>query len=128
MAKKSAIENNLRKRRLVKKPAPRRKRLLDLANDQARPMEERFEARIRLAALPRNGAIIRVRNRCQVTGRPRGYYRKMKMSRIALRELGNQGLIPGLVKSSWCGGKEHGHEGSPRREAHPHPIFSREHA
>src|SRR6202041_2927877 len=108
MAKKSAIENNLRKQRLVKKFAARRKRLLDLANDQARPMEERFEARIRLAALPRNGAIIRVRNRCQVTGRPRGYYRKMKMSRIALRELGNQGLIPGLVKSSWRGGKNIG--------------------
>ena len=101
MAKKSAIENNLRKQRLAKKYAARRKRLLDVANYQARPMEERFEARIRLAALPRNGAIIRVRNRCQVTGRPRGYYRKMKMSRIALRELGNQGLIPGLVKSSW---------------------------
>jgi small subunit ribosomal protein S14 len=101
MAKKSAIENNLRKQRLVKKFAARRKRLLDVANDQVRPMEERFEARIRLAALPRNGAIIRVRNRCQVTGRPRGYYRTMKMSRIALRELGNQGLIPGLVKSSW---------------------------
>ena len=101
MAKKSAIENNLRKRRLVKKFAGRRKRLLDVASDQARPMEERFEARIRLAALPRNGAIVRVRNRCEVTGRPRGFYRKMKMSRIAVRELGNQGLIPGLVKSSW---------------------------
>jgi small subunit ribosomal protein S14 len=101
MAKKSAIENNLRKRRLAKKYAGRRKRLLDVANDQARPMEERFEARIRLAALPRNGAIVRVRNRCEVTGRPRGFYRKMKMSRIAVRELGNQGLIPGLVKSSW---------------------------
>jgi len=101
MAKKSAIENNLRKRRLVKKFAGRRKRLLDVANDQARPMEERFEGRIRLAALPRNGAIVRVRNRCEVTGGPRGFYRKMKMSRIAVRELGNQGLIPGLVKSSW---------------------------
>jgi small subunit ribosomal protein S14 len=101
MAKKSAIENNLRKRRLAKKFAGRRKRLLDVANDQARPMEERFEARIRLAALPRNGAIVRVRNRCELTGRPRGFYRKMKMSRIAVRELGNQGLIPGLVKSSW---------------------------
>jgi len=101
MAKKSAIENNQRKRRLAKKFAARRKRLLDVANDQARPMEERFEARVRLAALPRNGAIVRVRNRCEVTGRPRGFYRKVKMSRIALRELGNQGLIPGLVKSSW---------------------------
>jgi small subunit ribosomal protein S14 len=101
MAKKSAIENNLRKQRLAKKYAGRRKRLLDVANDQARPMEERFEARLKLAELPRNGAIIRVRNRCLVTGRPRGYYRKVKMSRIALRELGNKGLIPGLVKSSW---------------------------
>ena len=101
MAKKSAIENNQRKQRLVKKFSARRKRLLDVANDEKLPMEERFEARIRLAALPRNGAIVRVRNRCEVTGRPRGYYRKMKMSRIALRDLGNQGLIPGLVKSSW---------------------------
>ena len=101
MAKKSAIENNLRKQRLVKKYAGRRKRLLEVANNDKLPMEERFEARIKLAALPRNGALIRVRNRCEVTGRPRGYYRKMKVSRIALRELGNKGLIPGLVKSSW---------------------------
>ena len=101
MAKKSAIENNLRKQRLVKKFAGRRARLLEVANDDGRPMEERFEARLRLAELPRNGAAIRIRNRCEVTGRPRGYYRKMKMSRIALRELGNKGLIPGLVKSSW---------------------------
>jgi len=101
MAKKSAIENNLRKQRLAKKFAGRRQRLLDIANDESRPMEERFEARLRLATLPRNGAVVRVRNRCQVTGRPRGFYRKMKMSRIAVRELGNQGLIPGLVKSSW---------------------------
>jgi small subunit ribosomal protein S14 len=101
MAKKSAIENNLRKQRLAKKFTVRRRRLLEIANDDARPMEERFEARLKLAALPRNGAVVRVRNRCQVTGRPRGYYRKMKMSRIAVRELGNRGLIPGLVKSSW---------------------------
>jgi small subunit ribosomal protein S14 len=101
MAKKSAIENNQRKQRLVKKFAGRRRRLLELANDESRPMEERFEARLRLAALPRNGSSVRVRNRCEVTGRPRGFYRKMKMSRIAIRELGNQGLIPGLVKSSW---------------------------
>jgi len=101
MAKKSAIENNLRKQRLAKKFAARRKRLLDVANDGQRPMEERFVARLRLAALPRNGAVVRVRNRCEVTGRPRGFYRKMKMSRIAVRELGNKGLIPGLVKSSW---------------------------
>ncbi len=79
MAKKSAVENNLRKQRLVKKFAGRRRRLLDVANDDARPMEERFEARLKLAELPRNGAAIRVRNRCEVTGRPRGYYRKMRM-------------------------------------------------
>jgi small subunit ribosomal protein S14 len=101
MAKKSAIENNQRKQRMVKKFLARRKRLLDLANNEKLPMEERFEARIRLAALPRNGAAVRIRNRCEVTGRPRGYYRKMRMSRIALRDLGNKGLIPGLVKSSW---------------------------
>jgi small subunit ribosomal protein S14 len=101
MAKKSAIENNLRKQRMAKKFLARRKRLLTLANNEKLPMEERFEARIRLAALPRNGAAVRIRNRCEVTGRPRGYYRKMKMSRIALRDLGNKGLIPGLVKSSW---------------------------
>jgi small subunit ribosomal protein S14 len=101
MAKKSAIENNRRKQRLAKKFAGRRQRLLEIANDESRPMEERFEARLRLAALPRNGAVVRVRNRCEVTGRPRGFYRKMKMSRIAVRELGNRGLIPGLVKSSW---------------------------
>ena len=101
MAKKSAIENNERKRRLVKKFAARRQRLRDVANNESLTMEERFEARLKLAALPRNGAAIRIRNRCEVTGRPRGFYRKMKMSRIALRELGNRGLIPGLVKSSW---------------------------
>ena len=101
MAKKSAVENNLRKQRLVKKFAARRRRLLDIANDESRPMEERFEARLTLAELPRNGSAVRIRNRCEVTGRPRGFYRKMKMSRIALRELGSKGLIPGLVKSSW---------------------------
>jgi len=101
MAKKSAVENNARRQRLAKKFAGRRKRLLDIANNEKLSMEERFEARLKLAALPRNGAKIRVRNRCAVTGRPRGFFRKMRMSRIALRELGNRGLIPGLVKSSW---------------------------
>jgi small subunit ribosomal protein S14 len=101
MAKKSAVENNMRKQRLVKKFAARRKRLLDIANTEANSMEQRFEARLKLAEMPRNGAANRVRNRCLVTGRPRAYYRKLKMSRIALRELGNKGLIPGLVKSSW---------------------------
>ena len=72
-----------------------------IANDESLPLEERFDARLKLAKLPRNSAAIRIRNRCEVTGRPRAYYRKLKMSRIALRELGSQGQIPGLVKSSW---------------------------
>ncbi|MGD0719560.1 MAG: 30S ribosomal protein S14 [Roseiarcus sp.] len=101
MAKKSAIENNNRKIRLVKKFAGRRKRLLEIANNEKHSMEERFEARLKLSLAPRNSAPGRVRNRCEVTGRPRAYYRKFRMSRIALRDLGNKGLIPGLVKSSW---------------------------
>jgi small subunit ribosomal protein S14 len=101
MAKKSSIENNNRKAKLVKKFAARRKRLLDIANSDKPSMEERFEARLKLSLIPRNSAAGRVRNRCEVTGRPRAFYRKFKMSRIALRELGNKGLIPGLVKSSW---------------------------
>ena len=101
MAKKSAIEKNKARRRLVKKYAGRRERLLAVANDESRSMEERFEARLRLAEVPRNANPTRVRNRCEMTGRPRAYYRKLGMSRIALRELGSQGLIPGLVKSSW---------------------------
>jgi small subunit ribosomal protein S14 len=101
MAKKSSIEKNKRRRALVKKFAGRRERLLAVANDENNSMEERFEARLKLAALPRNSASTRIRNRCEVTGRPRAYYRKLGMSRIALRELGSRGLIPGLVKSSW---------------------------
>ncbi len=101
MAKKSAIENNKRKMKLVKQFAGRRARLKATANNDALPAEERFEARLKLSELPRNSAANRVRNRCEVSGRPRAFTRKMKMSRIALRELGSQGLIPGLVKSSW---------------------------
>ena len=101
MAKKSSIEKNARRRRLVKKFAAKRLELLTIANDESKAMEERFEARIRLAELPRNSAPNRIRNRCEITGRPRAYYRKLGMSRIALRELGSKGLIPGLVKSSW---------------------------
>jgi len=101
MAKKSAVENNKRKMRLVKQYTNRRNKLKAIANNESLTMEERFEARIRLADLPRNSTPVRVRNRCDVTGRPRANYRKMKMSRIALRELGSKGLIPGLVKSSW---------------------------
>ncbi len=101
MAKKSSVEKNNRRQRLVKKYAGKRARLLAVANDEKKSMEERFEARLKLAELPRNANPTRVRNRCEVTGRPRAVYRKLKMSRVALRELGNQGLIPGLVKSSW---------------------------
>lgn len=101
MSKKSSVEKNNRRKRLVKKYAGKRERLLAIANDEARSMEERFEARLKLAELPRNGSPTRIRNRCEITGRPRAYYRKLGMSRIALRELGSQGLIPGLVKSSW---------------------------
>jgi small subunit ribosomal protein S14 len=101
MAKKSAVNRNLRVRKLVKQYAGRREALKAVANDDARPLEERFEARLQLAALPRNSSPTRVRNRCDLTGRPRGYYRKLKMSRIALREIGSAGQIPGLVKSSW---------------------------
>lgn len=101
MAKKSAIEKNKYRRKLAKKFAGRRERLLAIANDESKSMEERFEARLKLAELPRNANPTRIRNRCEITGRPRAYYRKLGMSRIALRELGNKGLIPGLVKSSW---------------------------
>ncbi|CAJ0879917.1 hypothetical protein AMST5_03106 [freshwater sediment metagenome] len=101
MAKKSAIENNKKKAKLVKAYAGRRERLKAKANDETLSIEEQFEARLKLAQLPRNSAKIRVRNRCEISGRPRAFYRKLKMSRIALRELGSRGLIPGLVKSSW---------------------------
>jgi small subunit ribosomal protein S14 len=101
MAKKSAINRNERVKKLVKQYASKREALKAVANDEARPLEERFDARLKLAELPRNSAPSRIRNRCLLTGRPRAYYRKLKMSRIALRELGSQGQIPGLVKSSW---------------------------
>jgi small subunit ribosomal protein S14 len=101
MAKKSSIEKNNRRRKLTKSYSRRRARLKEIVSDKTRPMEERFAASLKLAKLPRNASATRIRNRCEVTGRPRGYYRKLKMSRIALRELGSKGLIPGLVKSSW---------------------------
>ena len=101
MAKKSSIEKNERRRKMSKLAAPRRARLKAIAQDKERPLEERFAATLKLAQLPRNSSKTRIRNRCEVTGRPRAFYRKLKMSRIALRELGSKGLIPGLVKSSW---------------------------
>ena len=101
MAKTGMIERNNRRRRISARDAQKRAALKEIANNKELPMEERFAARLKLAQLPRNGSPTRVRNRCEVTGRPRGFYRKVKMSRIALRDLGNKGLIPGLVKSSW---------------------------
>ena len=101
MAKKGMIEKNNRRVELVKQFSARRARLKAITLDEALSFEERFVARIKLAELPRNSSPNRVKNRCEVSGRPRAYYRKLRMSRIALRELGNMGLIPGLVKSSW---------------------------
>ena len=101
MAKKSSIEKNNRRRRLTKKYSSRRARLRAIARDKNTPMEERYAATLKLAEMPRNSSATRIRNRCEVSGRPRGYYRKLKLSRIALRDLGSKGLIPGLVKSSW---------------------------
>ena len=101
MAKKSAIEKNNKRRKLAVKYAARRARLKAMTTDETLSDQEQFAARLKLAKLPRNSSPTRVRNRCEVTGRPRGVYRKLKMSRIALRELGNQGKVPGLVKSSW---------------------------
>ncbi|RWD63006.1 MAG: 30S ribosomal protein S14 [Mesorhizobium sp.] len=101
MAKTSSVEKNNRRRKLASQYAAKRKALKEIVMDQSKPMEERFRAQLKLSALPRNSAKIRIRNRCEVTGRPRAYYRKLKLSRIALRDLGNNGQIPGLVKSSW---------------------------
>lgn len=101
MAKKSSIEKNERRRRLAKQYAAKRAKLRAIVHDRKLPIEDRFAAVLKLAELPRNSARSRVRNRCELTGRPRGNYRKLKLSRIALRELGSQGLVPGLVKSSW---------------------------
>ena len=101
MAKKSSIEKNNRRRKMAKQARGRRDRLKEIVMDKTRPMEERFAATLKLAELPRNSSATRIRNRCELTGRPRGYYRKHKLSRIALRELGSKGLIPGLLKSSW---------------------------
>jgi len=101
MAKKSSIEKNNRRRRLAKKFSGRRSRLKAIAMDKTKPIEERFAASLKLAEMPRNSSPTRIRNRCEMSGRPRAYYRKHKLSRIALRELGSKGMIPGLLKSSW---------------------------
>ena len=101
MAKKAMIEREKKRQKLVDQYAKRRAALKEVANDEARPMEERFKARLKLAKLPRNSSPTRLHNRCQLTGRPKAYYRKLKMSRIALRDLASQGQVPGMVKSSW---------------------------
>ena len=101
MAKKSSIEKNNRRKRMTKNAAAKRAKLKAIIADKKKPMEERFAATLTLAELPRNSSAPRIRNRCEITGRPRSVYRKSKMSRIAIREYGSKGLIPGLVKSSW---------------------------
>ena len=101
MAKTSSIEKNNRRKKLSKQFAGKRATLKATIMDATVSMEDRFAAQLKLSALPRNSAPSRVRNRCEVSGRPRGYYRKLKLSRIALRQLGNFGQVPGMVKSSW---------------------------
>ena len=101
MAKKAMIEREKKRARLVNRYAAKRAELKEIAKNYSLPMEERFLARLKLAKLPRNSAANRMHNRCQLTGRPHAYYRKLKVSRIALRELGSSGQMPGMVKSSW---------------------------
>ena len=101
MAKKSSVEKNNRRKRMSKNAAPRRAKLKAIIADKTKPMEERFAATLKLAEMPRNSSATRVRNRCDLTGRPRGTYRKFRLSRMALRELASRGQIPGMVKSSW---------------------------
>ena len=101
MAKKSSVEKNNRRRKMSKQFSARRAKLKAVARDKTIAMEDRFAATLKLAEMPRNSSQTRVRNRCEMTGRPRAYYRKLRMSRLALRDLGSKGLIPGLVKSSW---------------------------
>ena len=101
MAKKAMIEREKKRQKLVDRYAAKRAALKAIINDQDKPMEERFRASLKLAKLPRNSSATRIHNRCQLTGRPHAYYRKLKISRIALRDLGSNGEIPGMVKSSW---------------------------
>jgi small subunit ribosomal protein S14 len=101
MAKKAMIEREKKRERLVAQYAAKRAALKAIATDESQPREERFKATLKLAKLPRNSSPTRLHNRCQLTGRPRAYYRKLKINRIALRDLGSAGQIPGMVKSSW---------------------------
>jgi small subunit ribosomal protein S14 len=101
MAKTSSIDKNRKRTQLVKRMAAKRARLKAIATNKELPPEDRFAARLKLAEMPRNSSATRLKNRCELTGRPRSYYRKFKLSRIALRELASLGQIPGMVKSSW---------------------------
>ena len=101
MAKKSAVEKNKRRERLVKQYAAKRSKLKAILMSKTASQEERFEAQLKLAEMPRNASPVRIRNRCEMTGRPRAFYRKFKLSRIALRDLASTGQIPGVVKASW---------------------------
>ena len=101
MAKTSAIHRNLKRVRMTKKFANKRAKLKAIVMDKKTNLNERFAATLKLAKLPKNSAKNRIRNRCEITGRPHGYYRKLKMSRIALRKLASSGKIPGMTKSSW---------------------------
>jgi len=101
MAKTSAIQRNLKRIRLSKKFKKKRDDLKKIIKDKKLPLTERFEAQLKLAKLPRNSAKTRIRNRCEISGRPHGVYRKLRISRIALRELASSGKIPGMTKSSW---------------------------
>ena len=101
MAKTSAIQRNLKRIRLVKKFSKKREKLKKIVSNRKLPLEERFAAQLKLSKIPRNSSKIRIRNRCEITGRPHGVYRKLKISRIALRDLASKGKIPGMTKSSW---------------------------
>jgi len=101
MAKLSAIQRNLKRIKLEKRYQKKRKSLKGIVNNRKLPLEERFKAQLKLSKLPKNSSRTRIRNRCEITGRPHGVYRKLKISRIALRQLASSGKIPGMVKSSW---------------------------
>ena len=101
MAKTSAIQRNLKRIRLSKKFAKKREFLKKIIKNKKLPLIERFEAQLKIAKIPRNSAKTRIRNRCEITGRPHGVYRKLRISRIALRDLASKGKIPGMTKSSW---------------------------
>lgn len=101
MSRKALLENNKKRMKLVDRYSAQRNRLKDKLKDESLPFEEKFKVHLKLAELPRNSTQVRVRNRCELSGRPRGYYRKLKLSRIALRELASAGYIPGMIKASW---------------------------